>query len=346
MSVPLDRPHASETIASQGEHALIARVRERANQVRASSAVIIGIGDDAAVLEPARGELEVITTDALVEQVHFRRDWTSAHSIGAKAVAVNLSDLAAMGATPRAILLSLILPPDLLVSDFDALVDGAVSEAATAGASLVGGNISRSTGSLIIDVTATGSVGRRRVMSRSGGRPGDELYLTGTIGGAAAGLAILRSGAKRAALSVADLALVERHERPSPRLRCGRLVASSRAATACMDLSDGLADAARQIALSSGTGVVLSGDTIPLARDAENWLSRDSRDAVDAAVTGGEDYELLFAVSPRKRRSFLAAISRCQPVGATRVGTLTREKDLILERAGRRSTINIGFRHF
>ena len=345
MNASHDRSN-SQTIAALGEHALIARVRERAAQTPSASTIIIGIGDDAAVIEPARGELDVITTDALVEHVHFRRDWTAARSIGAKAVAVNLSDLAAMGATPRAILLSLILPADLPVADFDALIDGAVAEAGAAGASLVGGNISKSPGPLVIDVTAVGSVGRRRVMSRSGGRPGDELYLTGTIGGAAAGLAILQSGADRAALSAAELALVERHERPSARVRCGRLAGAGRLASACMDLSDGLADAARQMATASGTGVVIDADAVPLALGADVWLGKGGHDPVEAAVSGGEDYELLFAVSRRRRRGFEAAMRRCKPVGITRVGRLTREKDLVLERAGHRTTLNIGFRHF
>ena len=341
MRVP-DARHNSQTIATLGEHALIARIRDRVART-SSPSIVIGIGDDAAVIEPARGELEVVTTDALVEQIHFRRDWTSARSIGAKAVAVNLSDLAAMGATPRAILLSLILPASLLVEDFDALVEGAVAEAAAAGASLVGGNISQSPGPLVVDVTAMGSVGRRRVLRRSGGRPGDVLYVTGTVGGAAAGLALLASGANRAALTPAELACVERHERPSPRVRCGRLVAAARAASACMDLSDGLADAARQLATASGTGVVIEAESVPLSAGAEKWLGPDP---MSAALAGGEDYELLFAVPPRRRRAFEAAMARCRPVGATRVGRLTREKDLILERAGQRTALNIGFRHF
>jgi thiamine-monophosphate kinase len=336
--------HTSATIASIGERALIARVRERAGQPPAF--VSVGIGDDAAVLEPARGELEVVTTDALVEHIHFRRDWTAARSIGAKAVAVNLSDLAAMGATPRAILLGFILPDDLLVADFDALVDGAVSEAAAGGATVVGGNISKSPGPLVVDVTALGSVGRRRALRRSGGRPGDVLYVTGTMGGGAAGLAILQSGAARAALSAEDLACVERYERPSPRVRCGRLVAASRSASACMDLSDGLADAVRQVAEASGTGAVIEAALVPLSAGADRWLSRDGRDAVDAALAGGDDYELLFAVPAIRRRAFEAAMLKCRPVAAARVGRLTRERDLVLARAGGTTTLNFGFRHF
>ena len=297
-------------------------------------------------MEPARGELEVVTTDAFVEQIHFRRDWTPARSIGAKAVAVNLSDLAAMGATPRAILLSLILPDQLTVADFDALLDGAVSESTAAGASLIGGNISRSPGPLVVDVTAMGSVGRRRALLRSGGRPGDELYVTGTVGGGAAGLAILLSGASRAALSAEDLALVERYERPSARVRCGRLVAASRSANACMDLSDGLADAVRQVAEASGAGAIVEAARVPLSAGAGRWLGKGGMEPIEAAMAGGDDYELLFAVPPRRRRAFQAAMLKCRPVAATLIGRLTRERDLRLAREGGAATLNFGFRHF
>ena len=351
------------TIADAGEHDLIARVRARAGSP--PSFVPIGIGDDAAVVEPARGMLDVITTDALVEHVHFRRDWTDARSIGTKAVTVNLSDLAAMGATPRVILLSLILPPAMALSDFDALIDGAVSASTAAGASVVGGNISRSPGPLVVDVTAMVSVGRRRVMTRGGGRAGDELYVTGTVGGAAAGLAILQSGVDRASLSEAEAASVARYERPEARLRCGRVIAGSRSASACMDLSDGLADAARQIAEASGTGVTLDAESIPLgvrpSSDPVQTLLRPSSDlghlgharvspgpdpVLDAALTGGEDYELLFAVRPRRRRAFLGAMAKCRPLQATLVGRLTKDPAVVLARGTEQTTLNSGFRHF
>jgi thiamine-monophosphate kinase len=147
-----------------GERALVARLQARVGDT--PRGVLIGIGDDAAVLEPARGELDVLTTDGLVEGVHFRRDWTPAAAIGHKALAVNLSDLAAMGAIPRASLLSLALPADFPVADFDELVDGYVRLATVSGASLVGGNLTRSPGPVIVDVTAIGRVGRRRLIRR------------------------------------------------------------------------------------------------------------------------------------------------------------------------------------
>jgi thiamine-monophosphate kinase len=242
--------------------------------------------------------------------------------------------------------LSLVLPPSLLLEDYDALVDGVATAAAEAGASLVGGNIARSPGPLVVDVTALGSVGRRRVLTRSGGRPGDELYLTGSIGAGAAGLAILEAGTARAALGPDEAACVERYEHPVPRVRCGRVVAASRSASACMDLSDGLADAARQIAQASGTGVELDAESIPVAAGASGWLGRGGVDPLEAAIAGGDDYELLFTVPPRRRRGFLAALRLCQPLPVTRVGCLTRDRDLLLRRGGVSRPLNIGFHHF
>jgi thiamine-monophosphate kinase len=339
-----DNPANGLTVADAGERELVARVRARAGAP--PSFVQIGIGDDGAVIDPPRGALDIVTTDALVEGIHFRRDWTAPHAIGAKAVAVNFSDLAAMGAAPRVVLLSLVLPATLPLADFDALVDGVVEATTAAGASLVGGNIARSPGPLVVDVTAIGAAKRRRVLMRHGGRAGHALYVTGAVGGAAAGLAILESGADRAALDAGSAACVARYERPVARLRCGWMVAARRAASACMDLSDGLADAVLQIAAASGTGAELDAAAIPLEPGAASWLGRGGTDIVDAAIVGGEDYELLFAVPPRRRKAFLAAIRQSGPVPVTPVGRLTRDSGVTLVRDDGRSTLNSGFRHF
>ena len=334
----------SETIASAGEHALIERVRERAGAPPAW--VTVGIGDDAAVVEPERGASIVVTTDSLVEGVHFRRDWTPLAAVGHKALAVSLSDLAAMGATPRASLLSLALPADLPLADFDALVESFVALANRSGAPLVGGNLTRTAGPLVADSTAFGSVRPRRLMRRSGGRPGDELYLTGAIGAAAAGLATLQAGVDRARLSAEEADAVQSYERPDARLRCGTSIARARAASACIDLSDGLADAARQIARASGTGAAVLADALPLHPALRTWAEREHRDAASLAITGGEDYELLFAVRPRQRRAFLAAGRRCSGLPLTLIGKLTAEPDVCLDRNGALEPLGAGFTHF
>jgi len=315
-------------IADLTERALIARLRAR---VPASPDwVLTGIGDDAAVLAPARGMVEIVTTDALVEGVHFRREWSSAQDIGHKALAVNLSDLAAMGATPRAALLSLTLPATFPLDDFDALLDGFLALAARTKTPLVGGNISRSAGGLHIDVTVTGAVRPRRVLRRSGARPGDRLFVTGRLGAAAAGLAALNDTSSSGASAPESPAMAEAlaaHRRPSARLRTGIVVANNRSASACMDLSDGLADAIQQVCEASGCGADVDTTTVPVHEAA----------TLAQALTGGEDYELLFAVPRRRTRLFHAAITQAGEVPVTEIGACTK---------GAIPDLGQGFRHF
>ena len=180
------------TVAELGEHALLARILPRLPSSTAT--VIVGPGDDAAVVALARNERLVVTTDAVVEGVHFSCAYSSPADVGHKALAVNLSDLAAMAATPRWALLSLVLPGSWLVTDVENLVDGLAALASRHGVAVVGGNITRTDGPLVLDVTAGGEVGPRRWLTRGGARAGDEIYVSGAIGGAAAGLEMLGSG--------------------------------------------------------------------------------------------------------------------------------------------------------
>ena len=179
------------TVADCTERELIARVR--AQLPPPPPWLLVGIGDDAAVVEPERNRVEVLTVDAIVEGVHFDRAFVPADAIGHRALAVNLSDLAAMGAQPRLALLSMALPPALPLPDFDAITGGFAALAARHRLHVVGGNLTRSPGPLIIDVTAIGTVKRRQALTRSGARPGDDVYVSGTLGAAAAGLQLLQS---------------------------------------------------------------------------------------------------------------------------------------------------------
>src|SRR5206468_9486160 len=182
---------APATVSGLTEAELIARIRERLPPP--PPWLIVGIGDDAAVVEPERNRLEVLSVDALVEGVHFDRSFTPPDAIGHRALAVNLSDLAAMGAAPRLALLSLALPEALPLGDFDGIVAGFAALAARYRVHVAGGNLTRSPGPLVVDVTVAGTVKRRRALLRSGARPGDALYVSGTIGAAAAGLQKLQS---------------------------------------------------------------------------------------------------------------------------------------------------------
>lgn len=340
-SITTDR---SITVASAGERALVERIRARAGT--AASWITLGIGDDASVMAMPRGEVLVSSVDALIEQVHFRLDWSTPESVGRKAVAVSLSDLAAMGATPRAVLVSLTLPAAFPLSDFDQLVVGLMEESARHGASLAGGNIATSPGGLSIHVTVLGSAHPRRILQRAGGRAGDELFVTGTIGAAAAGLDALMHRGPEGARATADLTeCLARYETPTPLMRCGRRVAGQRAASACMDLSDGLADAARQIAQASGTGVSVDAALLPVHAAARRWFEGRGLDPIAVSLSGGEDYELLFAVPRKRRRAFLAGIARSGGITATRIGELTTAPDMVLRRGDHNLVLPPGYSH-
>ncbi|HEY7474566.1 MAG TPA: thiamine-phosphate kinase [Vicinamibacterales bacterium] len=330
-------------MASLGEHALLERLRRLAR--KPPPWVPVGIGDDAAVIEPDRGALMVVSADSLIEDVHFRRSWSAPRSIGHKALAVSLSDLAAMGAAPRASLLSLALPAGFADSEFDDLLEGYVALASTTGAALVGGNLARSPGPLVADVTVIGSVKRRRWLERGGGRPGDELYVTGDLGAAAAGLAMFQTSAAPADLDESERACRQRYERPEARLAMGLAIGRNRAAVAAIDLSDGLADGAAQIAGASGTGVIVEADAVPIHAGTRRWANRTASDPLVFALSGGEDYELLFLVRPRQRRAFHAAARKGGKLPVTRVGRLTREPGCWLERAQGLERLPSGFAH-
>jgi len=339
----------NQTIADLGEHALIQRITSRTG---VPDWVEIGIGDDAAVVKAPRGLREVFTTDALVDGVHFDQAFVPPDAIGHRALAVNLSDLAAMGAEPRAALLSLALPASMTAGAFDALVDGFLGHAAAHKTALIGGNITRTPGPLVINVTVMGTVRPRRALARSGARPGDDVYVTGTLGDAAAGLAMLRDrGASETheggvATAVAASPCVARYLRPEPRLRAGVQLAHYEAASSCVDLSDGLADGVRQLAGASGVGVVLDADALPLSPEARAWYAATATAPVTAALGGGDDYELLFTVRPRQRGRLRGARRRIGDLPITRIGVVTRELDVVVRDSSGIHGLPQGFEHF
>ena len=343
----MDTP-AGATVAGLGERALIARIAARLPAAPAS--VPVGIGDDAAVVEPERGALTAVTTDTVVDGLHYDLRFTPPDAVGHRAMAASLSDLAAMGAVPRHALLSLGLPAEFPVAALDALVEGVAALAARHATAVVGGNIARSTGPLFAEVTALGSVKRRRVLRRAAARPGDGLYLSGAVGGAAAGLAALQAAAgggdAASGVPTDELAACrERYLRPEPRVRLGRLLGRTRTARACVDLSDGLADAACQLAAASGAGVVVDAAAVPLEPGARRWFEQQGRDPLDASLAG-EDYELLFTAPPRSGRR-LAAVGRlARGVPLTRIGVITREPGAVLRRGAADTPLAGGYEHF
>ncbi|MFL5346837.1 MAG: thiamine-phosphate kinase [Hyalangium sp.] len=279
--------------------------------------VPVGPGDDCAVLAPSRGAL-CVTTDAVVEDVHFTRALFSPEDIGHKALAVNLSDLAAMGATPRWFLCALALPKAFPERELWRMAQGMSALAREHRISLVGGNFT-SARELSVTITAAGEL-QRPALTRKGGRPGDLLYVSGTLGDARLGLSHLQAGKRRSPA-------ILRQRRPVPRVALGRL--ASRFASAGMDLSDGLAQDLGHLCDASRVGAEVELAYLPMSLAVRVELG------LEGALAGGEDYELLLAVPLARAPAFERA---CARVGerVTRIGRLIRGHRRLLRGAGGR----------
>jgi thiamine-monophosphate kinase len=264
--------------------------------VRAATELKIGIGDDAAVWQPSPGEEVVVTTDSLIEDVHFRRDWTDWESLGHKSLAVNVSDLAAMGAIPRLAVISLGLDGSERVGDLQAFYNGLGALARRHYMAIAGGDIVRSPRGLVVHVTALGETRGRRVLTRSGANAGDLIGVTGTLGASAAGLQLLGLDIvdpRRRAATAAQL--IDAHLRPEPRVALGAVLLEY-GATAAMDLSDGLLGDLPKILAASRVAARVHEAAIPVAAAVRALFPADWN---DMALRGGEDYELLFT-APRE----------------------------------------------
>jgi thiamine-monophosphate kinase len=329
------------TVADIGERALIARIKAR---VSMPEWVVIGPGDDAAVIKPQRGAFDVVTTDAQVDGVHFDRRFVPAEAIGHRALAVNLSDLAAMGAAPHAALLSLALPATLDIDAFEQLLDGLLALASAHRVTLIGGNITQTPGPLTVDVTAIGSVKPRKVLTRAGARPGDDVYVTGSLGEAAVGLQRLQSNEPGAGWP--SDRCVARYLKPEPRVRAGMLLGRNRAASSCMDVSDGLADCVRQVAEASGVGITLDGSAIPVPAEVKEAQRRRERNSLETALSGGDDYELFFTVRPAQRSRLRAVCQHLGDLPITRIGVVTKSRELLIRDEEGLSTLPTAYEHF
>jgi thiamine-monophosphate kinase len=269
-----------------GEFELISAINELVSDKPGARGVRIGIGDDAALLRTERET--VVTTDALVEGVHFERDWLTPRRLGARAFRVANSDIAAMGAAPRYILLSLTIPADFPHRDVLACVSGLVDDALSSGASLVGGNVS-SGSALSLTLTVLGVPGRR-VIPRSGARRGDTVVVTGTLGDAAAGVEQLRGGSRRGSL-------IERYRQPPSRLSLGRRLARGKDVTAMLDLSDGLAADLGHICKASQVSARVELEDLPVSRALTAYIRSAALSSSAEYAMRGEDYELLMTVA-------------------------------------------------
>ncbi|MBG0815404.1 thiamine-phosphate kinase [Planomonospora sp. ID82291] len=283
------------TVGDLGEFGIVARIAGRLPQGRT---VLLGPGDDAAVVGAPDGRV-VVTTDLLLENRHFRLDWSSAYDIGRKAAAQNLSDVVAMGADPTGIVVGLGLPATAAAGWLDDLADGFRDECDLVGASVVGGDTTRCD-LVVIGVTALGDLGGRAPVTRSGARPGDVVAVAGRLGHAAAGLALLRSGRAAGAEPgdpeppAALVALVDAHRRPRPPYACG-VQAAELGATAMLDVSDGLMQDLGHIADAGGVGIVLDPAALAVPAELEAAARLLGADPLDWMLTGGDDHALAAA---------------------------------------------------
>jgi thiamine-monophosphate kinase len=278
----------------------------------------IGPGDDAAVLEPAAGESMVVSIDLSLEGVHFRREWLTWEAIGYRATAAALSDLAAMAARPVGALVSVALPIELDTVVYQQLAHGITEALAEGEAALLGGDTSRSPGPAVVDVTVIGAV--TEPVTRAGARPGDHVWVTGRLGGAAAAVLAYNS-----ALEPSPSAR-RRFERPRPRWREARWLAERGVLGGLIDLSDGLAGDAAHIARASDVGLRLRVDRLPLDEALEGWS--DTNVARRIAAGGGEDYELLFTSPAGRVDRVREAFQQAFDLELTRIGDVVEETDL------------------
>jgi thiamine-monophosphate kinase len=305
-------------VSELGEFGLIARIARRlppyGEDVRAA------VGDDVAVLALDGNSYLLATCDVQVEGVHFRRKSITPYQLGRRAAAVNLSDIAAKGGTPEHFLVSLALPGTLEVGWVEELYEGLGDEAARYGADVVGGNLSRTNGPVVVDVFLLGKVKADEVLLRSGARAGDVVLVTGSLGGGVAGLALLEQG--EADLSEEWEEVLERYLTPIPRVREGRVIASSGKATSMIDVSDGLSSDVGHICDVSGVGVRLFAGRLPLSAGVRSVAAVTGRTGWSLALEGGEEYELCWTVPPGTEEQVTARVEEETGTAVTCVGEI------------------------
>jgi thiamine-monophosphate kinase len=298
------------------------------------------IGDDCAILpKDGRSDL-IVTADLLVEDVDFRLDWTRPEDLGHKALAVSLSDIAAMGGTPVWAMLTIGVPGKLWETDFvKRFYEGWNDLAAGFKVELVGGDISRSPDRFFVDSIVGGEVPKGKAILRSGARSGDGVFVSGSLGGAAGGLKLLDSDAGQDAKEEWQQRLIARQLRPTPRVELGKWLLGNSLASAMIDISDGLSSDLRHICEASGIGAELDAALVMMNDDLNNLV--DPEEALLLALNGGEDFELLFTVAEEK-------ISLLKNRDVTRIGTVTENGGVVRLSDGER-TIDLqpsGYRHF
>ena len=306
-----------------GEFGFIDRIRNGC--LIRSTSVIKGIGDDCCVFKTSPGLVTLFTTDMLVEKIHFIRQAISPYKLGRKSVAVNISDIAAMGGTPKEAVVSIAIPDTLEVEYVDAVYDGMKSIAKEFDVNLLGGDTTASPEHLVVNIALVGEALEDEILYRSGACAGDVVFLTGTVGSSAAGLDIIL--AKRAFKDEGPL--LDAHHNPRPHVKAGRIIAGLKVASALIDVSDGVAGDLGHICRESGVGAIIEEASIPMTNLFRRYCDHFELDALQLALHVGEDYVLLGTVPGQKVHKLEAALKSagCEFFA---IGTIAAEAGLRL----------------
>ncbi|MGE5247854.1 MAG: thiamine-phosphate kinase [Verrucomicrobiota bacterium] len=329
-----------------GEFTLIDRIR-RILPVSGNKDLIVDIGDDTAVVRIDDRRALLLTCDIQVENRHFRLDRTTPYRLGRRAMAVNLSDIASMGGRPTYALVSLGLPARFPVDSFDRLFEGMRDEMLPHGAYVIGGNLAQTARELIVDVTLVGEVPLSRVLTRSGARPGDRIFVTGTLGASGAGFHAMQRFGNKVPRKYRDL--VARHVLPSPRVALGQRISAAGVASAMIDLSDGVASDLFHVCTRSGVGAEIHEGRLPLPRHIGEIAKASGKPVLDLALHCGEDYELLFTVPPEVSGRKIRNLPGDTGVPVTEIGTIIGpgEGYWVVDSRGNRSPLKpVGWDHF
>ena len=293
-----------------------------------------GLGDDCAVLDLGGPGRVCVSTDMLMEGVHFRLETTSAWQLGWKSLAVNLSDLAAMGAVPTACLLAVAWPVEIKPVWIEAFRDGLAACAKRFDCVLVGGDTVKSPGLMCLSLTVLGKIAEGEAVERRGGDAGDLLFVAGFLGDSAAGLHLLTKGGGDTLSEEERLALIAAHLQPEPQVALGRVLAREGLATAMIDLSDGLLQDLGHVARASGLGAVVVASHLPISRAAGRLADACGLDVLNWALSGGEDYLLLFAIPPMEVERMEQVCGQLKGRDPVRIGVLTDDPGLRLQKDG------------
>ncbi|MDX1411495.1 MAG: thiamine-phosphate kinase, partial [Nitrospirales bacterium] len=290
-----NRRQVSET----GEFQLIQAIRRQSSTSPVFSSLLKGIGDDAAIIQFIQNEHLLVSTDLLIEDIHFDLKLTSFRDVGYRAIIANLSDIAAMGGIPRFVLTSVAIPSAYSLADVRALYRGLLSCCHHYKLQLIGGDTSASKKGMFVGITILGTVESSGALPRDGAKNGDRIYITGTLGDSWSGLQLLQRKRKqpkdRLEKRLSQF-LINRHLYPTPRIEIGRWLSTQRLATAAIDLSDGLSGDLGHVCRESQVGAMIDATKIPISPQCRSFARRRHLNPISIALEGGEDYELLFTV--------------------------------------------------